>query len=1171
MNTKSRASKLAAKPARSKKARDTARPKSESIRSKSPKKDTRKLVGRFALDFANVRAVQVLTSAAARTLTAAERATIETAAAASNPALLRLQALARRDASPPLRPMAAVAEPVDIARANWTPMGPLAVPNGQTYSGARVLISGRVTAIAPHPTNGDTVYIGTSRGGVWRTSDAGDTWTALGDNQPSLAIGALGIGTSDPNVLYAGTGEGNVQFYSTAYPLSSAPGVYLGVGVLRSNDGGVSWTHDAAALLANHSFYRIAVDRADANRAFAATSLGLCRTTDGTTWVGLSGNGLPAISSSVIACTDVLIDRGDISGNTVYAAFWGSGIYKSTNALAANPNFTLVGTGLPGGNTVSRISLKQSPSSPAHKYALVASNGDAFLGLYRTTNAAGTTWELCTNSAAIGLYGAFTSDVNVDPTTPDVVYVSGVELYKCRRDAMTGAWNVVNIGGNIHPDNHTFGFHPTLNQTIYSGNDGGIFVSRDGGATWDDSPNEGLCLMQYEAIDNHGSSDAVVLCGTQDNGTQLYRNSQVHYHSADGDGGYCTVSKINGNNMTHAYYGNSPERSTAGGNINSYVSVSGGLNGSGLFYPPAAISPTSERTAWGTQVINIDDAMGTGGWPGAGVSLPGISGAVSALSFTNDSLIYCATTSGQVYRVERSGTAWTVRSLHAAPLPTSQWIWDVHSLPGDPNTVIVAYSGFGLAQHVWRGTVPAAGVAAWVPVSNGLPDVPMYALALGSATQWFVGTDIGVYRSIDAGANWANFSQGLPNTAIYDLRLRDGSTLLRAATHGRGLWELRVDLDTQPTVDLFVRDHVMDTGRAPSGAPVQAAWDDPTRYVALKDICYWWQCADIKTDAPPDWQLLPGEVNYLNFEIRLVHENPEKGNQNRVFVQVHNRGPQSANDVTVKLMSAGASAGLPDLPSDFWSAWPNSVGDANWTPVGAPQTIPVLEPLRPNVLQWDWTPSIDADTHSCMLVVVDSPSDPVPQSTKAIFNIAQLVTTEKRVGLKNLHLVNLLPDTLRPVHLSLHGSSVLKKDYLLHVPALDDAEPAIAMLLSNTISKRLRELPKGLKATTLTAKDLDRLKQYWLKREMRSDESWERFLKTYDVSRQFIVNPRSKGVDLPVSIKANDHEDIVLLVRSGDLKGSKSTRLATLTLQQTTARGDLIGGSTFVFKAANSN
>lgn len=1130
---------------------------------KPRKKNPAKLIGRFSEDFAAMQGDLAERAGMAPALTRAMAHATPTA----NPALLRLKALKERgQLSSTTR---AVMAPVDSAMANWTPMGPLAVPNGQTYGGARVLISGRVTAIAPHPTNANTIFIGTSRGGVWRTQDGAETWTALGDNQPSLAIGALAIGISNPNVLYAGTGEGNVQLYSTAYPLSSAPGVYVGAGVLRSTDGGNSWTHQAEALLANHSFYRIAVDRNNADRAFAATSRGLCRTTNGTTWAALSGGGLPAISANVIACTDVIIDRGDTTGNTVYVAFWNSGIYKSTNALAANPTFTQVTTGLPAGNTTSRISLVQSASSPERKYALVASNSDTFLGLYRTTNAAGTNWELCTSSGTIELYGAFTSDVNVDPTTPDVVYVSGVELYKCQRDSVTGTWSVTNIGANIHPDSHCFGFHPTLNQTIYSGNDGGFYISRNGGTSWEDAPNEGLCLLQYEAIDNHGSSDAIVQGGTQDNGTQQYRNSPVHYHSADGDGGYCTISKTNGNNVTRSAFGNTPQRSTSGGKFGSYVGVASGLNGSGLFYPPAAISPGSERMAWGTSVINIDDAMGTGGWPGSGVALPGISGAVSAVSFTSDTVIYCATSSGQVYRLDFSGGAWSARVLHAAPLPTGQWIWDVHSLPGDANTIVVAFSGFGLAQHVWRGTVPASGTATWTAISNGLPDVPMYALAFGSATQWFVGTDIGVFRTTDAGANWGNFSQGLPNTAIYDLRLRPGSNLLRAATHGRGLWEVRTDLATQPTVDLFVRDHVMDTGRPPSGAAVAAAWEDPTRYIALNDTCHWWHCADIKTDAPPNWQLAPAEVNYLNFETKLIHEHPEKGNQNRVYVQVHNRGPLAASNVTVKIMTAGTSAGMPDLPADFWSAWPNSAGDANWVPVGAAKTIATLEPLRPTVLQWDWTPPAAADTHSCMLVVIDSPSDPIPASTKLIFNISQLVTTEKRAGLKNLHLVNLLPDSMMPLPLHLYGSKAVRGPYMLRIPSLIHPEVQMGMLLAKTLSEQLASagLPKGLKVAKLSAKDLGRIRDFWLKREVRSDASWAQVLKTYDTSRIYSVDTR-KGVELPVSIKRTAGESIMLLFRTKAMLAPNRV-LAKLTLIQTAggAKRTIMGGSTFVLRA----
>jgi hypothetical protein len=1132
------------------------------------KKDVRKLIGRYALDFATVGG-QAPAVAARRT-----RGGAPLAAEPPNPALMRLQALAERDA-----PVAATtrargaAAPVDAARANWTPLGPLAVPGGQTYGGARVLISGRVTAIAPHPTDGNVIYIGSSRGGVWRTGDGGNTWAALTDDAPSLAIGALAISASNPLVLYAGTGEGNVQLYSTAYPTSSAPGVYLGVGVLRSVDGGATWAHHAAALLANRSFYRIAVDRGNANRAFAATSAGLARTTNGTTWALLAGGGLPALAGSVIACCDVLIDRSDATGNTVYAAFFGSGIYRSSNAQAASPTFTKLVTGLPASASVSRISLHQSASNPARKVALVAGSNDAFNGLYRTSNAAGTTWELCTSSATIELYGAFTNDVNVDPTSENLVYVTGVELYKCQRNATTGVWAVSNIGGNIHPDSHTLGFHPTQNQTIYSGNDGGFFVSRDAGATWDDSPNEGLCLLQYEAIDNHGSSDAVVQGGTQDNGTQQYRNSPVHYHSADGDGGYCAVSKTNGNRVMHAYYGNTPQRSALAGQFGSYAAVQAGLNGNGLFYPPAAISPSSERVAWATTVINIDDAMGTGGWPGAGVSLPGPAEPISAISFTNASLIYCATIHGRVYRLDFNSSTgtWAVRSMHAAPLPIGPWIWDVHSLPGNDNVIVVCFSGFGLAQHVWRGTVPASGAATWVAVSAGLPDVPMYALAFASAAEWYVGTDIGVFRSTNSGVSWLNWSQGLPNTAIYDLRLRPGSTLLRAGTHGRGLWELRTDLAVQPTVDLFVRDHIMDGGRgsasAPTSAPVSAAWDDATRQIALNDPCWWWHCADIKSDAPPAWQLTPAQRNYFHFETRLVHENPEKGNANRIYVQVHNRGPLAAANVTVKIMVAAASAGLPDLPADFWTTWPNSAGNAHWTPVGVPQTIATLEALRPTVLQWDWTPDPAADTHSCMLVVVDSPSDAIPAATKTVFDIAQLVTTEKRTGLKNLHLVNLLPDALRPLPFYLHAGRKLAGAYLLRVPALAARELGLSMLLSQKLSEKLAagEMPKGLKVAPLPARDLAAIKKYWLGVELRSEASWEALVKALDVTRQYSVDARSQGVDVPVAIRRGGREGLLLLARSGKLTPAMQ---ASWTVQQRSARGEVVGGSTFVFRAA---
>ena len=1118
------------------------------------KKDVNKLVGRYATDFIVEKNE---TGPSSPMMAGAALANGE-----DNPALLRLKALQARDVADTL-PSVGAAAPVNNMMANWTPMGPLAVTNGQTYGGARVLISGRVTDVELHPTDPNIIYIGTSRGGVWRTNDGGQQWSALSDNEASLAIGSLAIARSNPDILYAGTGEGNVQFYSTAFPLDSAPGVYLGVGILRSSDGGASWSLQATSLLANHSFYRIMVDRNNADRVFAATSRGLCRTLNGgALWTNITG-GLPAITSTVIACTDVLIDESDASGNTVYAAFWRDGIYKSVNALAATPTWTKLTTGLPAGASVSRISLAQSPSNPSKKYAVIANTADTLLGVYVTNNAASTTWALATNSATIELYGAFTQDIAVDPVTPDIIYISGVELYKAVRNTTTGVWTATNIGGNIHPDSHAIAVSTADHNVIYSGNDGGIYKSSNAGLTWDDTINEGLCLLQYEAIDNHPTSDGIILGGCQDNGTQQYRNSPVHYHAADGDGGYCLISKTAPNKVIHSYYGVSFERSPNGGKFGSWVNASTGINGSGLFYPPSAISPSSERMAVGTNLLNIDDTMGAGSWPGTGVSLPGITGNVSAISFTSNTQIYAATTSGQVYRLDLSGTTWTVRTLHAAPLPTGQWIWDITTVPGSPNQVIIAFSGFGLSAHVWRGTVPATGTATWTSISGGLPDVPMYALAMESATEFYVGTDIGVFRTTNAGSSWNNFSQGLPNTAIYDLRYQPGLNLLRAATHGRGLWEVRTDLNVQPTTDIFVRDHLMHTGRYNSAAAATAAFEDPLRFVSLNDSLFWWQCADIKTDAPPGFQYPPAAVDYLVFETSLQHENPEKGNQNRVYVQVHNRGPVIATNVTVKIMVASAAAGLPDLPSNFWSTWPNSTGDANWTAIGSPQVIPVLHPLRPEVINWPWTPANTADTHTCMLVVVDSPSDPIPAANK-VFNIAQLVTNEKRIGLKNLHLVNVIAGIVA-VPFQFFAAKGIKKPYRIEIGSAKLNAVTYGIILPKDFSKKLKtEGPlKGVKAAKLTATDLTRLKEQFLGKELRDERYYNDFLQNYDLQNVLSIDKNEKGFQFNAVLNAKEPLRAFVVFKATE---NAVGMIGSFNIMQYDSNGKLSGGSTFVVR-----
>jgi len=926
-----------------------------------------------------------------------------------NLADLRVAAMAATSELSPLNESSMT--PVTPGGSNWTELGPAAVPNGQTYGGARVLVTGRLTEIVQHPTQPNTLYVAASRGGVWKTLDGGLTWNPMSDNAESLAIGALAISKSNPQVLYAGTGEGDIYYYRLLYPLSSINAAYEGIGVLKSTNGGASWTLQGKPQFTGACFYKMAVNPNNENIAFGATNQGLYRTLDGgLNWAKIT-NGLPVISATVVACCDVVIHP--TNPNIVYCAFWADGVYKTSNATAAVPTWTKLAGGFPAGAGISRIALAISQTAPNNVYAMTSNSGDSFGGFYFSTND-GTTWtNVAAAAGVVQIFGAYTSNVWVDISTPDIVYLSGVGVYKAVRTM--GVWSVTSIGQQIHPDSHAFAGHPTNHLIVYSGNDGGIYKSTNGGSTWSDTINEGLNIMQFEFLGQHPTSDAEAMAGTQDNGTQMFRNHPAFYHSADGDGGQSGIDASNPRNVIHTYYGASPERSTLGGRFGSYSNIAGGIAGSGLFYPPFAYDDTnSQNIAFGTDRINLDAAQGTGGWP-TKVTLPGISGKVSAIHYVNSTLIYCATSSGQVYRLVK-GAGWTATLISAAPLP-SRWIWDISTIPGNPNTVVVVMAGFG-TPHVWRGTMGMGPTFTWANISgafpNAVPDVPVNSLCIDplNATHYYIGTDIGVFRTTNAGATWQLFNDGLPNTAVYDLRLQANTRLLRAATHGRGLWERRLDVVSMPNVNLYLRDHLMSTGRIiPAPSPVTATFEDPLQHVNVGDQLWWWQCADAKIDAQDaahTYQFPVASVDYLVYETRLEHNDPQRGVLNRVYVQVHNRGIQAANNVTVKILYADASPGLPNLPANFWTAFPGNGDQTFWKAIGAAKVIPSISPRRPEILEWDWVPPLSAASHSCLLIVVDCPADPIPAANK-VFNIGTLVTQEKRVGLKNLHVINALP------------------------------------------------------------------------------------------------------------------------------------------------------------------
>jgi hypothetical protein len=519
----------------------------------------------------------------------------------------------------------------------------------------------------------------------------------------------------------------------------------------------------------------------------------------------------------------------------------------------------------------------------------------------------------------------------------------------------------------------------------------------------------------------------------------MFRNSLVFYHSADFDGGQAGIDPENPKNVIHTFCslprernhpenGKGIERSVTAGKFGTYTDISDDLppaDGSGakvLFYPPWTYDDTnSNNLAFGTNELRLSAAQGTDKWP-ISIPLPGIDrGRVSAIHYVSSSLIYCGTTSGLVYKATKSGSTWTATKVSASPLP-ARWIWDVSLVPGMTDVLVVAMAGYG-TPHVWKGTRSDANWtwadASGMPANNRLPDAPANALQVDptAPNTMYVGTDVGVWATTDGGANWDLFSDGLPNVPVYDLKLHAPklhapTRLLRAATHGRGLWERQLDGAGAADVRLVIRNHVMDTGRlTPSPSGLASAWEDSGRQVNLGDPLFWWNCADVKVDSPEGglYQMPVASVDYVAFETEtaLKHRNPQRGMLNRVYVQVHNRGVLPASNVLVKILYADAAPGLPDLPSDFWTAFPGNFSmPSPWTPIGAAQTIASLRPERPAVLEWDWTPPISAATHSSLLVVTSCIEDPPGVRSLALDS---LVTQNRQVGLKNLHIIDALP------------------------------------------------------------------------------------------------------------------------------------------------------------------
>ena len=712
------------------------------------------------------------------------------------------------------------------ALGSWTPLGP-----GN--------VGGRTRSLVIDPTNPAVIYVGGVAGGVWKTVNGGASWIPQSDLLPRIAIGSLAMDPSNPQVLYAGTGEGTFNLDAVR-----------GLGIWKTTNGGASWLPIAATTTGAdfHFVSDLVVSPKNGNRVYAATRTGVFRSLDGgVTWLAIFR---PTQQEN--GCLDLAL-RTDKPNDILFAAcgnFEQGAIFRSLEAESAAVSFTQV-LADPG---MARASLALAPSNQNVIYALSASfkAGNFEHGLHKVfrsasggnpgswksqnsnTNAKPLNRLLLSNAVFASFVpcgfggtnqffnqGWYDNVVAVDPTNPNVVFAGGIDLWRSEDGGKNWGlisfwWATPGSSPFAHADQHVIAFHPqyngTSNQTVFAANDGGIFRTTNGraaslknaAAPCDPSKNKvawkafntGYEVTQF--YDGVARPDGVsYFGGTQDNGTIFGADGQRNAWQTGlgGDGGSVAVNDAN----TVVYAENTGLSFQKSVNSQPFVSKIAGIDTSDSFPFIASFvrDPSNDQRLWlgGSSLYRTVNAAGV--WAKASKPLAGSTApTVSAIAVApgDGKRVLAGMSNGVIQRnanalATGAGTAWPTAK------PRAGFVSSVAYDPQNPNLAYATYSTFGGGPHVWKST---NGGAAWSPLdgtgAGKLPDVPVLSIAVHPffSNRLFVGTDVGVFSSLDGGTTWNVENTGFANVATPRLiaHVFGGNAVLYAFTHGRGAWRV---------------------------------------------------------------------------------------------------------------------------------------------------------------------------------------------------------------------------------------------------------------------------------------------------------------------------------------------------------------------------------------------
>jgi len=688
-------------------------------------------------------------------------------------------------------------------------------------------IGGRTLALAIHPENPDILFVGSASGGLWKSTTGGsglNAWEYVPTGHQVLGVAAIDIDTNDPNTMFIGTGEayGSSENYPGIGPIRTTRGSY-GIGILKTTDGGLSWTKSLDwSLNQKRSIQKIQINPLRSESIWAATTDGVYKSTDGgSSWSNIH---------SVTMATDIIINPLDT--NMVFVAHGGMGseghgIYRTTDGGDTFSKANLLIGGGPS-EYKGKAVLSMSSEKPNILYASIG-NSDGSLNYedediktwVMKTEDFGESWNLVFSSNDIyaRVQGWYAHAIAVHPSNDNIVWAAGqpFSLYKSTNggidfleaDMANTAGTTDNRENDVFPylsdwaDHHDIIFHPTMHDTIYFINDGGIFKTTDGGVTIENC-NSGYQTVQfYNGVSNSNTNKNLFLGGLQDNSSIIYEGNLNWRREWGGDGAWTALNQDD-NNIAYlsAQFGQAVVSYDLFNGGQLYWAMPRGTDEQGNeifprneanFITPYILSPADNQTMYmgGERIYKYNALSQNWTTTNNGYRLDGNAMSALAGSEQDPNVVYAASSPKlqrpHIYRTANGGNTWRQITQDLPDrFPTD--------LAVDPNNDLIAYVTFGgfETSHVFR---TEDGGESWQDIGKNLPDVPTWSITVNpnNSSHLFVGNEIGVYQSIDSGKNWQNINGNLPDAVFaIDLIVSRSNSKLRLATHGNGAYEIDI-------------------------------------------------------------------------------------------------------------------------------------------------------------------------------------------------------------------------------------------------------------------------------------------------------------------------------------------------------------------------------------------